>query len=142
MKAKQLKRLPFLVAMGKTANFYVPAAKMNDPKYSRAGRTAGQLFDDFLISNFGGFTHEISQIRGQWIGDNGNKLFTDEHERYEVAFGDKSMAAEFFGFMADMCRLLEESSIYVTYGGNSWLVTPIAAAEPNVTRKPEPSSGD
>ncbi len=44
---------------------------------------------------------------------------------YEVAFGDKGKASEFFSFMSDMCRLLEENSIYVTYGGNSWLVAPV-----------------
>ncbi len=139
MKAKRLKQLPFLVAMGKTANFYVPAAKMNDPKYGRGGRTAGQLFDDFLIGNFGGFTHEVSQIRGQWVGDNGTKVFTDEHQRYEVAFGDKGKATEFFRFMSTMCRLLEENSIYVTYGGNSWLVMPDAVANLNPNGEPDPA---
>ncbi len=142
MKAKRWKRLPFLVAMGKTANFYVPAAKMNDPRYARDGRTAGQLFDEFLIGNFGGFTHEVSQIRGQWVGDNGTKVFTDEHQRYEVAFGDKSKAAEFFRFMAEMCRLLEESSIYVTYGGNSWLVAPHVSDLPDAVGNPNPSTSE
>lgn len=119
----RLKQLPFLVAMGETANFYLPAAKINDPRYGRDGRTVAELLEDFLIGNFGGFTHEVSQIRGKWVGDSGDKVFTDEHQRYEVALGDERKAAKFFSFMADMCRLLEESSIYVTCGGNSWLVT-------------------
>ena len=87
-------KLPFVASMGKTASFYVPADKVNDSKYGRDGRKPSQMFEEFFVTHFGGFTHEQSQIKGRWMGEGGNKLFIDEHQRYEVAFaghdGDRS----------------------------------------------------
>ena len=124
MKRKQIKELPFVSPLGKTASFYVPAAKINDSRYGQGGRRPSELLEEFFVDNFGGFTHEQSQIKGRWVSDNGQMVFTDEHQRYEVSFAGKIKTAEFFAFLSDMCRRLEEGSIYVTYGGDSWLVRP------------------
>jgi hypothetical protein len=135
MKSKRVRKFPFVAPMGKTANFYVPAAKMDDAKYGRDGQTPSQMFESFFVASFGGFTHEESKIQGRWtgggeiVGDGGGKVFIDQHQRYEVAFAGRRKTAEFFAFLADMCRLLEESSIYVTYGANSWLVGPDCSSE-------------
>ena len=127
MKNKQVGTFPFVASMGKTASFYVPADKVNDSKYGRGGRKPSQMFEEFFVTNFGGFTHEQSQIKGRWMGDGGAKLFSDEHQRYEVAFAGQKMAALFLNFLSEMCGLMEEGSIYLTYGGRSWLVSPPAA---------------
>jgi hypothetical protein len=124
MKNKQVGKLPFVASMGKTASFYVPSDKVNDSKYGRNGRKPSQMFEEFFVTHFGGFTHEQSQIKGRWVGDGGNKLFTDEHQRYEVAFAGHHKATLFLNFLSDMCGLMEEGSIYLTYGGQSWLVAP------------------
>jgi hypothetical protein len=129
MKSKRVRELSFVAPMGKTANFYVPAAKMDDPRYGRDGLTPGQMFESFFVANFGGFTHEESKIQGRWnggqaAGEQAGKVFIDEHQRYEVAFAGSRKTTQFFAFLAEMCRRLEENSIYVTYGANSWLVGP------------------
>jgi hypothetical protein len=124
MKNKQVDKLPFVASMGKTASFYVPTDKVNDSKYGRNGRKPSQMFEEFFVTHFGGFTHEQSQIKGRWMGEGGTKLFVDEHQRYEVAFAGHHKATLFFDFLSDMCGLMEEGSIYLTYGGYSWLVSP------------------
>jgi hypothetical protein len=124
MTNKQVDTFPFVASMGKTASFYVPADKVNDSKYGRGGRKPSQMFEEFFVTHFGGFTHEQSQIKGRWVGDGGNKLFIDEHQRYEVAFAGQKKATLFLHFLSDMCGLMEEGSIYLTYGGYSWLVSP------------------
>ncbi|HEX4144736.1 MAG TPA: hypothetical protein VHY91_14620 [Pirellulales bacterium] len=129
MKNKRVAKLPFVAAMGKTASFYVPSDKVNDSKYGRDGRKPSQRFEEFFVTHFGGFTHEQSQIKGRWVGEGGNKLFVDEHQRYEVAFAGEHKAKLFLDFLSEMCGLMEEGSIYLTYGGHSWLVSP-PVAEP------------
>ena len=84
MKKRKAAKVPYLVPLGRTATFYVPAQKMDDPMFGRDGRSATQLFDEFFLQHFGGFVN----------------------------------------FLSDMCRLLQEESIYVTMGDRSWLVTP------------------
>jgi hypothetical protein len=136
MKNKQVAKFPFVAAMGKTASFYVPSEKVNDSRYGRDGRKPSKMFEEFFVANFGGFTHEQSQIKGRWVGDGSDILFTDEHQRYEVAFASKQKATQFFHFLSEMCGLMEEGSIYLTYGGQSWLVSP-PAAKPS-----EPATAD
>jgi hypothetical protein len=130
MKNKHVAKLPFAASMGKTASFYVPADKVNDSRYGRNGRKPSKMFEEFFVENFGGFTHEQSQIKGRWVGEGGNVVFTDEHQRYEVAFAGQQQANLFFAFLSDMCGLMEEGSIYLTYGGQSWLISP-PAKEPS-----------
>jgi hypothetical protein len=121
---KKIAKLPYLVPLGRVATFYVPAQKMDDPTFGRDGRTATQLFDEFFLEHFGGLTHEESKIRGQWTSPDGQKVFTDLHQRYEVTFSGKKKSREFVDFLSEMCRLLQEDSIYVTMGDRSWLVKP------------------
>ena len=134
MRNKKLAQLPFVADMGKTASFYVPADKVNDSRYGRDGLRPSQMFEQFFVANFGGFTHEQSQIKGRWVGDggegdtsaSGTKVFIDEHQRYEVAVAGREKTELFLKFLSEMCGLLEEGSIYLTYGGHSWLVAPPA----------------
>jgi uncharacterized protein YfeS len=124
MKPSRLRNASFLVPLGRIAIFYVPAQKMDDPQYGCNGRTPTQMFDEFFLRNFGGLTHEESHIRGEWTSEDGQKVFTDLHERYEVSFSGKKKAIQFLEFLSEMCGRLQEESIYLTMGTHSWLVKP------------------
>jgi hypothetical protein len=114
----------FLVPLGRIAVFYVPAAKMDDPAFGREGVIPRVLFERFFLERFGGLTHEESKIRGQWTSPDGQKVFTDLHERFEVSFAGKDKTSAFLDFLSEMCGLLQEESIYLTMGTRSWLVKP------------------
>ena len=114
----------YLIPLGRLAVFYVPAHKMDNREFGRDGLTPTQLFDEFFLRKFGGLTHESSNIRGQWTSADGQKVFTDRHERYEVSFSGRKKAEEFIEFLSEMCGLLREESIYLTMGTRSWLVRP------------------
>ncbi len=124
MKHRRAQHASFLVPLGRIAVFYVPAQKMDDPRYGRDALTPTQMFDQFFLEKFGGLTHEESNIRGQWTSADGQKVFTDLHERYEVSFSGKKKGIEFLNFLSQMCGLLQEESIYLTIGTRSWLVKP------------------
>jgi len=114
----------FLIPLGRIAVFYVPAPKMHDLRFGRDGQTPTQLFDRFFLQNFGGLTHEESHIRGEWQSPDGQKVFTDLHQRYEVSFSGKHKEQQFLEFLSEMCGLLQEESIYLTIGTRAWLVKP------------------
>src|SRR5882757_7187257 len=101
----------FLVPLGRIAVFYVPAEKMDDPQFGRDGLTPTEMFDRFFPQKFGGLTHEESHIRGEWTSEDGQKVFTDLHQRYEVSFAGKEKADLFLRFLAEMCGRLKEESI-------------------------------
>ena len=124
MKPNGSRRFDFLVPLGRIAVFYVPAEKMDDPQFGRDGQTPTQMFDEFFLRNFGGLTHEESHIRGEWISEDGQKAFTDLHQRYEVSFSGKKKGTEFLHFLSEMCGLLKEDSIFLTMGKKAWLVKP------------------
>jgi hypothetical protein len=115
-----------LVPLGRIAVFYVPSEKMDDPRFGRNGKTPTELFDEFFLREFGGLTHEESNIRGQWVSPDGQKVFTDRHQRYEVSFSGARKARVFLAFLSEMCGRLQEDSIYLTMGTRSWLVKPSA----------------
>ncbi len=114
----------FLIPLGRTAVFYVPAPKMDDPRYGCDGLTPTEMFDQFFLSHFGGLTHEESQIRGEWTSEDGQKVFTDSHQRYEVSFSGREKTDVFLSFLSEMCGRMQEESIYLNMGSRSWLVKP------------------
>lgn len=124
MKRRPWENEAVLVPLGTIAVFYVPAHKMDDARYGREGLTPTQLFDRFFLRKFGGLTHEASHIRGQWTSGEGQVVFTDLHQRYEVSFSGDDKAGEFVNFLSEMCGLLQEQSIYMTMGTEAWLVKP------------------
>ncbi len=126
MKRRKVRHSDYdlLIPLGRIAVFYVPAEKMDDPQFGLDGLTPTQMFDQFFLQKFGGLTHEESHIRGKWTGPDGQKVFTDSHQRYEVSFSGKKKAREFLRFLSEMCARLREDSIYLTIGTRSWLVKP------------------
>ena len=126
MKRKWVPQATYLVPLGRIAVFYVPARKMVDSKFGRDGQTPTEIFDKFFLENFRGLTHEESQIRGEWISEDNQKVFTDRHQRYEVSFSGPAQGDQLLRFLAEMCDMLHEESIYLTIGSHSWLVTPLS----------------
>jgi hypothetical protein len=124
MNSKRPAAFDFLVPLGRIAVFYVPAHKMDDVAYGRDALTPTQLFDQFFLQHFGGLTHEESHIRGEWTSGEGQKVFTDLHQRYEVSFAGREKLEAFVRFLSEMCGLLGEESIYLTIGTRAWLVKP------------------
>jgi hypothetical protein len=119
----------WLVPLGRIAVFYVPADKLRDPRFGRDGATAAEVFDQFFLDNFGGFTHEESKIQGKWVPPDGRKVFTELHERYEVSFSGRKKGRQLLCFLSEMCGRLEEDSIYLTIGARSWLIKPRGRTE-------------
>ena len=117
-----------LVPLGRIAVFYVPTDKMDDPQFGRDGLTPTELFDRFFLEKFGGLTHEESSIRGEWTSEDGQKVFSDRHQRYEVSFSGKKKGIEFLKFLSEMCGRLKEESIYLTMGTRAWLIKPTIPA--------------
>lgn len=110
---------PFTVHIGQVAIFYIPVEKLI--KVLPDGNTARQLLHDFCVENYSAYTHEISKIQGFWM--NKNILIRDEHERFEVSFHGEEVE-NFVSFLSKICKLIEEESIYLSIGSNSWLVLP------------------
>lgn len=113
-------KLPHAEYIGQVAVFYIPILKL--AKVLPDGTTARQLLHDFCVENYNAYTHEVSKIQGFWV--NKNILVRDEHERFEVSFKGKDKVEEFVAFLSKICRLIQEDSIYLTMGYNSWLVVP------------------
>jgi hypothetical protein len=111
--------LPNTVYIGQMAVFYVPTSKLD---VVRDNKTARQTLHDFFVEHYNAYTHEISKIQGFWKKQ--NILVRDEHERYEVSFEGMDRVLEFVDFLSDICKFIEEDSIYLTMGNKSWLVLP------------------
>ena len=116
------RELKFLVPLGRVAVFYVPAHKLHESALGREGLTPAELFERFFLERFGGLTHEISNIQGQWVSSAHLKVIQERHERYEISLADEDQIREFLTFLSRMCAQLQEESIYVTMGDRSWLV--------------------
>jgi hypothetical protein len=112
--------IPNAMYIGQVAVFYVPKQKLDTA--IKDGKTARQLLHDFFVDHYNAYTHEVSKIQGFW--KTRNILMMDEHERYEVSFDGKQKVVEFVDFLADLCGLIQEESIYLTMGYKSWLVLP------------------
>ena len=54
----------------------------------------------------------------------GSNTVKDDHVRYEVSFAGKDKVEEFVDFIKVVCYNLQEESIYLTMGENSFLITP------------------
>jgi hypothetical protein len=119
--------------IGTTVNFYVPRKKLGRRLASGDKRRASKVMSDFFLEHFGGFTHETSRIQGYWVGGHGQTI-TDKHERFEVSVPGRTKADLLFKFLGQLCTQLDESSIYTTYNGRTWLVTPASVTKRGTSR--------
>jgi len=100
--------------IGKVAVFYLPVNKLN--------KKIRQEIHSFFVKHYCAYTHEISKIQGFW--SKGSKTVKDRHERYEVSFKGKKNLKKFIKFISGICYSIEEESIYLTIGGESYLISP------------------
>ena len=100
--------------IGKVAIFYIPENKLTKPVRKK--------LHDFFVKNYNAYTHEVSKIQGYWVKQ--NKLIKDKHERYEIAFDGEQNLKKFVGFLSELCDIIEEDSIYLIVGDESYLVKP------------------
>lgn len=106
--------------IGRIAVFYLPSKKLN-------AEVRGDIHD-FFVSRHGAYTHESGDIRGYW--HDGRRLVDDSHERYEISFKGDEKFREFLGFLSELCSRVEEKSIYLTVGEESFLVRPARRRSP------------
>lgn len=98
--------------IGKVAVFYLPFKKI-DPKTRKK-------IHDFLVGNYKAYTHERGGMKGYWL--DGKDMTKDHHERYEVSFGGNANFKKLVGFLSGLCEDTEEKAIYLTIGGDSYIV--------------------
>lgn len=113
-------KLPCTKYIGHMAVFYVPTNKLD--LVLKDGQTTRNILHEFCVKNFNAYTHEVSKIQGYWM--NQDILVKDEHERYEISFKGRKKVKKFVAFLSELCKLIEEDSIYLTMGYKSWLIIP------------------
>jgi len=109
-----MKESPQSTHIGEVAVFYLPVNKIDQKIRSK--------IHSFFVKNYYAYTHEISKIQGFW--SKGSKTVKDKHERYEVSFKGKDNLKKFVEFMSEICYIIQEESIYLTIGGDSYLISP------------------
>ncbi len=116
---EELHNDPEIVSLGRMAIFLVPVSKM------RAGapaETEEDRLDRELMKRYQGVTKVTANVEGSY--QLGGKLVREAHIRYEVSFQGADKVLEFVQLLKELCRKLNEESIYLTMGENSYLVKP------------------
>jgi len=111
---------PKLYQLGRMAIFFLPQEKL----LLRRGpneTTIREYVEDRLLHHYNGYTSISGEIIGCW--KNGRR-YDDVHVRYEVSFPGRERIQHFVDFLSEVCGLLEEESIYLTMGEDSYLVMP------------------
>lgn len=98
--------------IGKVAVFYLPYDKIN--------QKTRKNIHDFLVDNYEAYTHEKGGMKGYW-SDN-KKITKDYHERFEVSFAGENNLKKLVNFLSDLCEKTKEKAIYLTVGGDSYIV--------------------
>lgn len=99
--------------LGKVAVFYIPTKKV-DEKIRNS-------IHDFFVHNHGAYTHDSGDIKGYWM--DGGILARDSHERYEISFRGQSNFKNLVVFLSELCLEINEKSIYMTFAGESYLIS-------------------
>lgn len=121
---RRRKKFPSYVRYnGRMATFFLPADKLKNEKYAISGKLPYKIIEDYLMKNFGGFTHETKDIHGLWMPEQ-LTIIKDIHEKFEVSFKGKDKIIPFLSFLSDICKILQEESLYVTLGKHSYWVMP------------------
>ena len=109
-----MKGFPHSAHIGEVAVFYLPIKKIDKKVRNR--------IHNFFVKNYYAYTHEISKIQGFWA--KGSKTIKDRHERYEISFKGEKNLKKFIEFISEICYIIKEDSIYLTIGGESYLISP------------------
>ena len=103
---------PIIDHIGKVAVFYIPSKKIDSETRKH--------IHDFLVKNYKAYTHEKGGMKGYWL--DGEKMTKDHHERYEVSFSGDANFKKLVNFLSDLCSSTKEKAIYLTIGGDSYIV--------------------
>jgi hypothetical protein len=109
-----MKDIPCSEHIGEVAVFYLPIKKLS--------KSIRNKIHKFFVKNYYAYTHEISTIKGFWSKE--DKIVKDKHERYEISFKGKDNLKKFIEFLSNICYIIDEDSIYLTIGGESYLIKP------------------
>lgn len=110
-----------LIPLGTMTVFYVPSQKLDDDRFFENRRTARSVIHEFLMQRFRAYTQTPTPVKGFWV-DHEDSLHHDVMERFEVSFNEENDFDKIIQFLVEMCRTLNEDSIYVTRGDRSFLV--------------------
>ncbi|MBX7073453.1 MAG: hypothetical protein K1X71_09930 [Pirellulales bacterium] len=113
--------MPQITPIGKMTAFYIPSHKLDSPRYFRENSTRAHIHE-FLIQHYKAYTQTPSPVKGYWISS-GGELTHDVTERFEVSFEAESDFDKLIAFLAELCQALEEDTIYLTRGDESFLVS-------------------
>jgi hypothetical protein len=98
--------------IGKIAFFYLPSKKIT--------KKIRKKIHEFFLSKQNAYTHESGGIEGYW--HDGYKLTSDSHDRYEISFKGRKKFKDLIEFLSELCKEMNEKSIYLTIADNSYLV--------------------
>ncbi len=118
---EQLHNDPEIVSLGRMAVFLVPSKKMLRP-LGLGDESEESLLDRELIKRYQGLTKVTAHVEGSY--QLGGELVQESHIRYEVSFLGTDKVLEFVQLLKELCRKLNEESIYLTMGESSYLVRP------------------
>lgn len=110
------------VSLGRMAVFLIPAKKLS-VVLPGGVLTIEQCIQEFLLSEYGGFTASSTTTTGWWKGKAGDVHY-DEHREYKVSFPGKERIKRLDGFLAMIAKDINEECIYVETGEDAWLVYP------------------
>lgn len=106
--------------LGKVTVFHLPSHKLDHPR-QEAELTPRQQVHEFLIAHYKAYTHTPSPLKGWWTSPSG-VVFHDVMERFEVSFDAEPEFDRLVQFLERMCVTLDEQTIYLTRGDESFLV--------------------
>ena len=101
--------------------FYVPSHKLDAPAPSGSHTPRGAIHE-FLMQHYRAYTHAPSPVKGFWMSG-GGQVVHDVLERFEVSFGSEMEFGRLIDFLRELCQRLDEQSIYLTRGEESFLVS-------------------
>ncbi|MGD9646732.1 MAG: hypothetical protein AB7U73_13545 [Pirellulales bacterium] len=109
-----------LAPLGKMTAFYIPSHKLDGPGFDSV-ETARRTIHEFLIAHYKAYTHTPSPVKGYWLSGRG-VLLHDVMERFEVSFDREVDYERLIVFLTELAHRLDEESIYLTRGDESFLV--------------------
>lgn len=112
--------MPKVSFLGKMTVFYLPSHKLDHPQKVEHSSPRQQVHD-FLIANYSAYTHTPSPLKGWWTNSD-DVVYHDVMERFEVSFDAEPEFEKLLDFLERLAHDLDEESIYLTRGDESFLV--------------------
>lgn len=119
-------------SLGRMAVFTIPHSKWCHHNYVQDGKSVSNLTRDFLLANYNGFSVR-GPLKGYWREKPrlnthgiqvGNKLHEEDVMEVKASFLGKDRIPKLKRFLAGMCKLMNETCLYLETGEDSWLVYP------------------